>query len=293
MSYLPRGSSRRPVPLSPIGTRPSLGRYLADLWGRRHFIWTDARLRALSGNEGTVLGNAWLVLSPLLNAAVYAVLFGFVLQTSRGIENFLHFLVVGVFMFQFSARCVNGGATCIRSGQGLIRAFAFPRASLAVSVVTREAIAMAPVLGTLLVMLVLLPTTGQGSERVWPTLAWLLLPLLLVLQTLYNLGLALVIAPLVTRLPDLRNLVPFLTRVWFYGSGVFFSVERFVDTPAVQAFMTANPMYLVLDAYRDVLVYDTVPSAGTWLTLAAWSVGLVVVGTLAFWSQEERYAAVD
>lgn len=290
MSYLPRGATSRPARLQRIGVRPTLPDYVREVWGRRHFIVADARARALTGQEGTVLGNAWLVLSPILNAAAYALIFGFILQTSRGVENFLHFLVVGVFLFQYSARCLTGGAQCIRGGQGLIRSFAFPRASLAISVVAREAVAMLPVIGALLALMMVLPPSG-GGDRVLPGPTWLLLPLVFALHTVYNAGLALLTAPIVTRFPDLRNVVPFLSRIWFYASGVFFSIERFVSEPVLQAVMVANPLYQFLTAYRDVLVYGTVPDVGSWLVLTAWSLGFAVVGLVAFWSQEERYAA--
>ncbi|MGC0145080.1 hypothetical protein ACPL7H_18995, partial [Pseudactinotalea sp. Z1732] len=90
--------------LKPVGKRPTLKRYLLDLWRRGHFIWADSRARAFSAGRGMILGNAWLVLQPMLNGAIYFLIFGLLLQTSRGIDRFVGYLIIGVFLFQFTAR---------------------------------------------------------------------------------------------------------------------------------------------------------------------------------------------
>ena len=83
--------------LSPVGVRPGLARYLLDLFQRRHFIWADSRARAFSGNKDTLLGNLWLIGRPILDGFAYYIIFGLVLGTSRGVDNFIGFLLVGVF----------------------------------------------------------------------------------------------------------------------------------------------------------------------------------------------------
>ena len=47
--------------LRPVGKRPPLGAYIRQTWRRRHFIWADARARALGTQRGTLLGNIWLI----------------------------------------------------------------------------------------------------------------------------------------------------------------------------------------------------------------------------------------
>src|SRR4051794_3022075 len=88
------------VQLSKIGQRPGFIDYLVQLWDRRSFILFDARARVQSGHEKHHLGSAWLVLSPLLNGLGFYLIFGLLLGTSKGIENFLGYLIIGVFTFQ-------------------------------------------------------------------------------------------------------------------------------------------------------------------------------------------------
>lgn len=269
--------------LDPVGTRPSLPAYTAELWRRRHFVWADARAKALGSQRGTVLGNIWLIVKPMLDASVYFVMFGLLLQTSRGIENYIGYLIIGVTMFPPMQQAVTGGAQVVRNGRNLIRGFTFPRAALPLSFTLRGAIDLLPPLAAVLILVVVLP------PHALPTWRWLLAIPIFLLQQLVCLGLVLLVARATTMLPDLRNIWPFLTRFWFYGSGVFFSYERFVDHPAVLAAMDLNPGYLVLSMYRDCLLYRTVPDLRSWLLLVAWAVGTVAIGYVLFWQKEESY----
>lgn len=269
--------------LDVVGRRPRLGRYLADLWNRRHFIRAESRAKAYSGNGGFLLGNAWLVLSPILDGITYYIIFGLLLGTSRGIENFIGYLIIGVFLFSFTGRSLTGGANALSSGRTLIRAFTFPRAALPISVVMREAFGMVPVLAVMAALILAIPPHAQLS---W---LWLLFPAVFTLQTVFNLGIALVAARISAHVPDIRKVVGFFSRLWMYGSGVMFSFDRFVDNPQLLAWLEANPAFIVLDISRDILLYETAPALASWLLLTGWAAGALVVGMLFFWRAEERY----
>jgi teichoic acid transport system permease protein len=178
---------------------------------------------------------------------------------------------------------VTGGAKSIQSGRNLIRAFAFPRASLPISVVLRGILNLAPTLGAMFLLLLLLP-----EEEAWNSAAFLF-PAILGLQILFITGLALFLARLAAMLPDLNQLISVAMRFWLYGSAVFFSIDRFEKYPRIVGIMEANPMYMVLDGARDCLLYGTVPAASTWIGLGAWAVGTLVLGFLFFWKGEESY----
>jgi teichoic acid transport system permease protein len=269
--------------LTPVGRRPSLLAYIRALHHRRHFIWTDARSRAFSGSHGMLLGNVWLVVRPLLDGFTYYIIFGFLLQTSRGIEKFLGYLLIGIFLFQYTGRSLSNGASAVTGGRNMIRAFNFPRASLPISVVLREAFGMLPVLATMTVMILAFPPHAQVTWR------WALFPAIFALQTVFNLGVAFFAARVTARIPDLKNLISFFSRFWMYGSAVMFSFDRFVDHPGVLAALELNPAFIILDMSRDVLLYATTPAVTSWATLAAWAFGTAVLGFLFFWRAEERY----
>jgi len=272
--------------LSQVGARPPIRTYLAQLWKRRHFLWAEARAKVTSGTRETLLGQAWLVINPMLNGLAYYLIFGMVLGAKGGIPNFLGYLIIGVFLFQFTTQCVTGGARSIAGGRNLIRAFSFPRASLPISVVLRGILNLVPTLAAMFVLLLVLP-----EQEHW-TAAAAFFPAVLVLQVLFVTGLSLLLARATAALPDLNQLISVLMRFWLYGSAVFFSIDRFANYPWIVGIMEANPMYMVLSAARDTLLYGVVPSLATWLGLGAWAVGTLVVGFVVFWRAEESYGRV-
>lgn len=269
--------------LRPVGERPKLSEYTRQLWQRRHFLVAEARAKVTAGTRQTILGTAWLILKPVLDGITYFLIFGLLLETSKGISNFLGYLVIGVFMFSFTSRCVTGGAQSIASGRNMIRAFTFPRASLPIAVVLRELINMAWVFLAMFALIFLLP------EQEVITWRYLLVPVIFGLQVILCTGLALMLARWTAAVPDLKVIINFANRLWLYGSAVFFTYDRFDDKPMVQEFMEANPMFQVLDMTRDCLLYGATPDAASWTVLCSWSFGLLLVGYIVFWRAEETY----
>ena len=120
----------------------------------------------------------------------------------------------------------------------------------------------------------------------------LVVPIYLLIH-LFGLGIMLVVARLSAFRPETKVLVKLASQAWFYVSGVFFSIDRFVEHATLQSVMTANPGYVFLDALRDCIVYSEVPSMDAWLKMLIWSVVLFVVGLIFFWRAEERYAGIN
>ena len=120
--------------------RPGLGwsLTLVKVWQRRHFILAYATARNVSMYTEARLGQLWQVLTPLLNSAVYYLIFGVLFKANRGISNYTAYLVTGVFIFAFTERSIVVGSTVIRSNITLIRALHFPRACLPLAYVLVE-----------------------------------------------------------------------------------------------------------------------------------------------------------
>lgn len=269
-----------------LNSRPKLSTYLTQIWNRRHFIIADARGKSFSSPRDMILGRLWLVLSPLLDVAMYGLLFGLLLRTSRGIENFIGFLIIGVIFFGFIQSGLAAGSSLIKESRSMISAFSFPRASIPIARVVRQFLDNS--LPTLVALIAAL-SFQWGAPPGWEML--LVLPLYVLIH-IFSLGMTLIIARLTAFFPDLRSLIPVAGRAWFYVSGVFFSVERFATVPVIQNIMVLNPAYQFLQAVRDVVLYETVPSFNTWIMLCAWSFGLLIIGLLYFWQAEERYVNV-
>lgn len=271
--------------LTALGTRPPLGRYLRDLWRRRSFLWTLSSAQSYAKNHDNQLGQLWNLLNPALLVASYFLIFGVLLKTTGTVENKVGFLSIGVILFTYTSSVMTRGAKAITSNLNLVRALHFPRAVLPLSVTLTELIAALPAFALLLVVMVL---TGET-----PSLRWLFFPLAVLLQTGMLAGLALIGARIVNASKDLGQLIPVVVRLLRYTSGVFFPVAHYAqDLPDPwRVVVVYQPFALPLDAARQTLMSpsDYPFDATVWWSLAAWSVGLLVIGMVVFWGDEARY----
>jgi teichoic acid transport system permease protein len=162
------------------------------------------------------LGQLWQVLTPLLNAGVYYLIFGILFEASRGVQHYPAFLLAGVFVFAFTERSIVTGSNVMRANLQLIRALYFPRASLPLAYVIVELEQM------LVGFVVLIPVMLVSGEPL--TVYWFLLIPAVLLQTAFNIGAALVVARLGGSLADVSELIPFILRITRYFCGVMYMV---------------------------------------------------------------------
>ncbi|HWV27261.1 MAG TPA: ABC transporter permease [Aeromicrobium sp.] len=271
-----------------VGGRPPLRQYLSEIWRRREFIYSLSRFRLEAEFSANRIGMGWIMLRPILNVAIYGLIFGVLLQTRRNVDSFIAFLVVGVMLFEFFQACFTAGAKSITSNQALVQSLSFPRLSLPLALVLQKLMQFIPTLTIVFVVAI-----ANGSN---PSTTWLLMIPLIALFTMFNLGLTFITARLTVHFRDLTQVLPFLSRMFFYTSGIFFSIEdRFSDLPTLQRIADWQPIHEVLTLGRAIMLdgpqYD-IP-VEYWAYLSVWAVGILIVGTIFFWSAEERYGRTD
>ncbi|MEO3872079.1 ABC transporter permease [Nonomuraea sp. B12E4] len=272
--------------LRPAIARPRLPVYVRQLWERRHFILTYASSRNVSRYSGSALGQLWQVLTPLLNAGIYYVMFGLILGGSHGIDNYVGFLLTGMFVFTYTQRTVTAGAKSISGNLSLIRALHFPRASLPLAYTIQELQQLLISMGVLLVIVLF---TGEA-----PNWFWLMIPMVLLLQTMFNVGAGLILARVGSTLRDLNQLLPFIMRTWLYASGVFFAIQAKVVGSAglpewVATVMYLNPAASYIEWMRDILITTHTPPQLVWMSCLGWAVVTMALGFWYFWRAEDRY----
>jgi teichoic acid transport system permease protein len=308
------------------GARPTLRRYLAMLWQRRHFIVGYATARNVSMYTDAKLGQIWQVLTPLLNAVVYYLIFGLLFQAARGVAHYPAFLVTGVFVFAFTERSIVTGSNVMRSNLQLIRALYFPRASLPLAYVIVELQQMLVGMGVLVVIMLV---SGE-----YPSWYWLLIVPAVFLQTLFNTGAALIVARMGGAMADVSELIPFFLRISRYFCGVMYLI---ITLPAQlntweKQVLSLNPMAVYIQLVRVAFMstyransagnapFDNakcqtfihhagalIPGTSTpnyawqaschaivtnndlWIAGVAWAVGFFIIGIVFFWQAENKY----
>ncbi|WP_424210998.1 ABC transporter permease [Streptomyces sp. BI20] len=274
--------------LSVSGARPTLPAYIRELWGRRHFITAFSRAKLMAQYSQAKLGQVWQVATPLLNAVVYFLIFGLILKADRGMPRhvYIPFLVIGIFVFTFSQSSVMAGVRAISGNLGLVRALHFPRASLPISFALQQ-------LGQLLYSMIVVVVVAVGFGSL-PTWSWLLVFPALALQFVFNTGLAMIMARLGSKTPDLAQLMPFVMRTWMYASGVMFPISAFMkDYPSwIGNVLQWNP----ISVYMDLIRFAMIDEYGSqylpphvWAFAVGWAVVIGLGGFVYFWKSEERY----
>ncbi|RNL75508.1 ABC transporter permease [Nocardioides marmorisolisilvae] len=269
--------------LTPVGVRPPLKVYLQQTWQRRHFIVSLAASKAYIRNQGGYLGQLWAIITPALWACVYLLIFGVLLNTSRGIHNFVGFLVVGVFLYHFSTACISQGAKSISMNQELIGSLQFPRAVLPAATVLAELFTLIP---AIFVMIVVVIGSGEHFQA-----SWLLLPFAVILQWIFGTGFAFFFARMVVQFRDFGRLVPFVLRALMYTSGVFFSISHYVGNHVtIGNVLSHQPIAIYLELGRGALLEETQVTLDAWLWGFGWAFGTLALGFIFFWRAEEKYA---
>jgi len=241
--------------LRPSAARPPVLVYLGQLWNRWSFIMAFATARNVAMYTEAKLGQLWQVLTPLLNAGVYFLIFGLLLKVNRGVPNYLAFLVTGVFVFNFTQRAFISTSTVVTNSLPLIRALQFPRAALPLAYVIIE---LQQMVLSMAVLIVIVLATGEPI-----TWYWLLTIPALLLQTLFNVGVGLFVARIGSQVNDFSQLLPFLLRTWLYVSGVLFSIAT-LDLRTHRWIITLlelNPAALYITLVRNSLLLSQRESA--------------------------------
>lgn len=272
--------------LRQVGARPSLRRYMVDLWRYRHLMWEMAKGEFVAEHQDNHLGLAWSVINPVLLAGAYYLIFGVLIGTRGSIDNFVAFLTIGLFVFTPLAGVLTSGSRSLLGRMSMMRSLTFPRVLLPVTVTLAHFLSAVP---AFLVLLGIALLSGES-----PSVAWLLYPVALLVVAAMSTGLALLGARTVHAFRDAANLLPLLTRLLRYVSGIFFSVQdsvaRFDDPPDVLvAALEYQPVAVVMTLVRECLMDEFPVRWETWAVSLGWAVVLLLVGFLFFWRGEGTY----
>jgi teichoic acid transport system permease protein len=258
---------------------PPLLPYIREAWRRRGFAFELSRTKLRTQHFNTVFGQLWLVLNPLMLAGVYFVLVDILRGGSSGPGFFAH-LVAGVFAYHLVSDAVRDGTRAVVSGGRLILNSAFPRVLLPLSSVVSAAKRFVP---TMIIYVPIHIASGLGGG---PVLLWVipLVALLVVMAT----GLAMIVSALQVYFRDLKNLMPYLLRVWLFASPVLYFAHEMPEK--YQFLLYVNPLGQLLSAWSDVLNAGQAPSTESLLVASAWAFGLLITGFLFFVSREREFA---
>ncbi|MEM0955803.1 MAG: ABC transporter permease [Pseudomonadota bacterium] len=227
------------------------------------------------------LGIIWWVMEPMLYVGVFYLVFESGLR--RGGEGFVPYLLCGLVPWKWFDGTVRSAAVVLSTSVGLMRQLYLPKYLLPMAVAVTNTLKFG------IILVILLAFMKLYGYPVF-TQALLYLPLLLVVQLVLTLAVSGIASALVPLLPDLRYVVNYGMTMLFFLSGIFFSLEDM--SPEAQRLLMWNPMLLVIEAYRSILIDAAAPSLRQLAAVAAGSVVALVLAALIFRRFDRVYPRV-
>ena len=225
---------------------------------------TMARMALRADASRYFLGYIWWILEPLLFVGVFYVVFNIILESGRA--DFLIFLMCGKLTFIWFSKSVNQAANSIVSSRGLIGRINVTKTLFPLAVIQESLYRQAAVF---LLLFCVLFAWGYS-----PTLTWLsLLPVIFV-NYLMIVACAYIGACLVCMLRDFSMIIALGMTFLLFTSGIFWDVRALDNPQMTELVLAVNPLAFILDAYRQVLMFQTQPD---WIHLLQIGCGSVVL----------------
>lgn len=260
---------------------PQMGPYVDGITNRWLFMWHMARTDLKARHYDTALGQLWIILDPLLMAAVYFMLRTVVRPVGGGADrNFLiDHIIWGVFFFAYVASSLRTGAQSIVSNKQMVLNTAFPRAIFPIVAVLTALLDFLP---TLFIFFIVHAALGQPFGP-----GFVMIPVVLAILTVFNLGLAFIWAPLVVFYRDVGGLLPYIAQIWIYTTPVLYTTT---EIPAnLKGILRWNPLYPTWCALEQIFA-GRWPSPVYLIAAAAWSIFTIAVGVVPFLLRERDFA---
>lgn len=252
---------------------------IKEIYAYREMVFSLVR-RDLKGRyKGSVLGFLWTFLNPLLQLAVYTMVFSTIMRS--GIEDYYLFLFVALIPWIFFSTSLTGGAGCILAQQDMVKKIYFPREVLPVSYVVGQFVNM------LLSFIVVFAALALARYTLQPA-ALLCLPAIMLAEFVLALGVTMVMSAVTVYVRDMEYVLGILTMAWQFLSPVMYSLGQ-VPEETRWVFLL-NPMTYVITAYRDVLYYGAMPRLGTLLPAAASGLAMLGLGWAVFGRLQKHFA---
>jgi len=265
---------------------------LHEITSRRE-LFVNLTLRELRGKyKRSALGWAWSLLNPLTTMAIYSFVFGYFLKVTPDpgdpseLKSFAFYLICGLIPFNFVSNALNGAAVTLTGNANLVNKTYFPREILVGANTGSWLVQFFIELGLLSVALVFVGNV---------VLVWLPLILLMVaIETVFVLGLALMLAPAAVYFRDLQHLIVLVMQVWFFSAPIVYPISYVTDRFPVGSWQytlySLNPMVRFVGAYRDLMYNLRAPSFGDVAYLMVVAAAVMAAGAWVFGRLEGRLA---
>jgi ABC-2 type transport system permease protein len=274
------------APSTTLGSLGAVADSLKMFYEKRWLIRYMAQRQVARTYQGSYLGLIWAFLSPLLMVALLTLIFSELIGikfrevTGNSSLNFGIFLYCGLLPFLTYSQALSRGVSIIQRNNNLVQGVVFPLEILPLTTIVAALLQNVFGIGALLVVLVAL---GESLH-----LTTLLLPLVLIPQLLFTLGLCYLVAVAGTYVPDIRETLRAVIRGTFFITPILWPTGR---VPEEWSFLVDyNPLAVLVNAYRDLIINGELPGLESALWFSLFAAALFVVGLFVFDRVKHNFA---
>jgi lipopolysaccharide transport system permease protein len=261
------------------GLRRDLAEMLREQVDYRELLFRMTRRDLLLRYKQTVMGIGWAVMMPLLNTAIFSVIFTRVAPIDVGVPYPI-FAYCGLVTWSWFASALRFSVSSLTGNANLVAKVYFPREVFPFSAVIVSVVDFL-VASVVLVALLLYYRVEVGS-------ALLVLPLVLLAQAIFTTAIALVLAMANLFYRDVKYLFEILIVVWMFATSVLYPLDAVGGT--LGTLLGWNPMTHFIDAFRAIVIFNQAPPATAVAAMLGGSTALLVFGWLMFHRAEFLFA---
>ncbi len=267
--------------------RPTRGWFdlrLRELWQARDlimlFVWRDF----VATYKQTVLGPLWYLIQPLLTTITFTVIFGNIARLpTDGLPQFL-FYMAGTVIWQYFAACLTKTSSTFISNAHLFGKVYFPRLAIPVSILISNLVTFGIQFALFLGFMAYF---GLAGTPLRPNALILLTPLLVMMMAGLGLGFGIIVSSLTTRYRDLQHLVTFGVQLLMYATPVIYPSSTLSEH--YRWILRLNPLTAIVEYFRAAFLGAGTTDPGQLLYSIAFTLGVLVVGTLIFNQVESTF----
>jgi len=257
------------------------------LYRHRALIVNFVKRDLVARYKGSAMGIFWSVAHPFVMLLLYTLVFSGIFRVqvgeAEGTRIFALYLFCGMLPWNAFQEGMSRSTEVIFGHANLIKRTIFPSeilpAYIVLSCLVSELIGLAILLGVLML------TAHQGLG-----LPLLFLPVILLLQVAFTLGLAWIVAAINVFLRDIGQLVGVVLTLWLFLTPIFYPPSQIPQS--LKWVLLVNPMGWVIEAYRSVILRGAFPAAWSVAALALCSVIVFSVGYRLFQRMQGAFADV-
>lgn len=232
-------------------------------------IYSIAKYEIIADFSDSKLGIFWNFANPLIQTLTYWFVFGIVFnhQAVSGYP-YIVWMLGGMVVWFFISPCITDGCNAIYRKNDVITKMKFPVSILPMTVILQKLFDHC----CLMVILVLV-FAGNG---VFPNVHWLGLIYYTICAMAFAVSLSLTTSVLNMLARDTRKLILACMRLLLYLSPVLWEIDRFKEGTLIRKVLECNPIFYVVQGYRDCFFYHEGFMAYTWSMGWFWGITLVL-----------------